>query len=216
MVRDILEFGADGITVHPRPDGRHIRRQDVFDIKKQISVELNIEGFPSDDFIALTAEARPAQVTLVPDPPEALTSNAGWNVTNSSGILAKVIPLLKRYGSRVSVFVEPGRVSGQELEQLKKIGCDRIELYTERYAEAFDTGHADQVVAEYRETTDAAVAVGLGINAGHDLNRRNLGFLLQHIPQISEVSIGHALICEALYEGMEKTIRNYMQIVRGT
>ncbi len=207
---DIERFGAQGITVHPRPDERHIRKQDVYDISKRIHVEFNIEGYPSPDFIQLIRDVRPAQCTLVPDPPDVLTSNAGWNVQQNMGYLQEVIGQLKQSGTRVSLFIDPYDFINADVSQIAKTGTDRIELYTESYARAFPTPERDAVCAVFQKVADHAHACGLGINAGHDLNLHNLRYLIQHIPFIAEVSIGHALICDALYFGLEKTVQKYL------
>jgi pyridoxine 5-phosphate synthase len=214
MSRDIISFGADGITVHPRPDGRHIRREDVYDLKAALigpyAVEFNIEGYPSDDFLAMMNEIAPAQCTLVPDPPEALTSNAGWKVSANRQTLEKVTRVLKSQSPiRVSVFIDPAEVQTSDLKTLADIGVDRIELYTESYALAFAGPDQEKVTDLYRKCAEEAHGLGLGINAGHDLNLQNLLHFAQAIPQLEEVSIGHALIADALYYGMKETIRLY-------
>lgn len=206
---DLIKFGAQGITVHPRPDERHIRKTDVYALKKAISVELNVEGYPSDDFMKMIEEVRPAQCTLVPDPPEALTSNAGWRVAENQKQLKDVLASLKKWGVRSSVFVDPG-IPQDELQTLASFGCDRVELYTEDFANAFGTPKQKEVTALYKATAEQARAVGLAINAGHDLNLKNLKYLVTEIPFIDEVSIGHALIADALYLGFEKTISSYL------
>ncbi len=206
---DLIKFGAHGITVHPRPDERHIRKTDVYALKKAISVELNVEGYPSDDFMKMIDEVRPAQCTLVPDPPEAITSNAGWNISANEKQLAGVLASLKKWGVRSSVFVDPG-TSDADFATLVKLGCDRIELYTEDYADAFGTPLQSKVTAEYKDTAYRAHALGLEINAGHDLSLKNLNHLVKEIPIIAEVSIGHALIADALYLGLEQVTREYL------
>jgi pyridoxine 5-phosphate synthase len=215
----ILQFGAHGITVHPRPDGRHIRFSDVEELSalltrwnraESVHAEFNIEGFPSDDFLCMVERVKPEQCTLVPDPPDALTSNAGWLLKEREHELRESLERLRAAGVRSSVFVDPYAMDEAALERLRP---DRIELYTERFAEC--VGHADEadVVAVYRRAAEAARAAGCGVNAGHDLNQRNLGILVQQIPWIAEVSIGHALVCEALADGMETTIRRYLEIL---
>ena len=206
---DLIKFGAHGITVHPRPDERHIRKADVYALKKAISVELNVEGYPSDDFMKMIDEVRPAQCTLVPDPPEAITSNAGWNISANEKQLAGVLASLKKWGVRSSVFVDPG-TSDADFATLVKLGCDRIEIYTEDYADAFGTPLQSKVTAEYKDTAYRAHALGLEINAGHDLSLKNLNHLVKEIPIIAEVSIGHALIADALYLGLEQVTREYL------
>lgn len=205
----IESLGAHGITVHPRPDERHILKSDVFKLKKSLSVELNIEGFPSDDFIALIHEIRPAQVTLVPDPPHVLTSNAGFNLREDFSFVSQAIKKLQNSGARVSIFVEPKDFIGQNLEIIKDTGTDRIELYTQRFAmNSLDT----QILDEYKNFAMKAHNLGLGVNAGHDLSLNNLGILLSAVPIIQEVSIGHALICDALILGMPETVKRYLKL----
>ncbi len=202
---DCEKFGADGITVHPRPDGRHIRFQDVFDLRQTIKTELNIEGYPSLQFIDLVLKAKPRQVTLVPDAPEAITSNAGWDVKKHFEQLSEIIEGFKEKGIRTSVFV------GTDLHNIElaaKTGADRIELYTEPYASMYSQGK-EEAIAPFIKAAELGKNLGLGINAGHDLSLINLEYLVQNIPYIDEVSIGHALICEALYLGLETTISAY-------
>jgi pyridoxine 5-phosphate synthase len=191
---DAERFGAQGITVHPRPDERHIRRSDVFALKKAISTEFNIEGYPDERYMNIIAEVRPAQATLVPDPPEVLTSNAGWDTYKQKDFLIEVIRELKSFGVRTSIFVDPDPIMA---EGAAAVGCDRIELYTESYARNY---HEDkeEAVAPYVATADKARSLGLEINAGHDLDLDNLKYLKERIPYLDEVSIGHALICDAL------------------
>lgn len=208
---DIERFGAQGITVHPRPDERHIRRQDVFDLKGAISTELNVEGYPSDDFLKLIDEVRPAQCTLVPDPPHVLTSNAGWRVLTHREILQRTAKFLNARSVRCSVFVDPRHLSDKEAQMLAEIGVDRVELYTEEYADAYATARRAEVTARYVECAQKCREVRLGINAGHDLNLNNLRHLRMEIPFLDEVSIGHALIADALYLGLEETIRRYLK-----
>ena len=195
--------------MHPRPDARHIRREDVYLLKKNISVEFNIEGYPSDDFLAMCCEVEPEQVTLVPDPPEALTSNAGFDVSKQAKLLEKALAKLKITGTRVSVFVE-NNLAKKDFDFLKTIHCDRVELYTESYADHFGTARQKETTDQYIRTAELALASGLGINAGHDLNLKNLQFFNQSVPGLQEVSIGHALICDALYFGFEHTIQKYL------
>ncbi|MEK7354966.1 MAG: pyridoxine 5'-phosphate synthase [Bdellovibrionota bacterium] len=211
---DLIRFGAQGITVHPRPDERHIRRSDVYALKKVVTaVELNIEGYPSEDFIAMVLDVTPAQATLVPDPPEAITSNAGWQVTPNQALLKKVATQLKTAGIRSSVFVDPATMKDEEYKTLKTIGVDRVELYTERFAEEFPGPHRERVLAEYERAARLARDAGLGVNAGHDLSLENLSGLIAKIPWIDEVSIGHALVCDALYLGLEETVRRYLACI---
>lgn len=212
---DCESYGADGITVHPRPDERHIRKQDVYDLKKVVATELNIEGYPGRGFVELVLAVRPAQVTLVPDAPDQLTSNHGWDTETSADeairgeeyTLREVIRLFKDAGIRVSVFVDadPAMVMGA-----KAIGADRVELYTGPFAEAY--AETKQVPCEFVAAAEKARELGLGLNAGHDLSLTNLGAFLQMIPWVDEVSIGHALISEALYLGISETIKQYKRI----
>ena len=202
---DCERFGAHGITVHPRPDERHIRRSDVYAIKKAIGVEFNIEGYPSADFVRLVCEVHPAQVTLVPDSPEQLTSNHGWDTVHNKMLLQTLIQTFHAEGIRVSLFVDP---LPEMVEGAKKVGADRVELYTGPYADLF---HKDPTAAieMYRPAAEKARELGLGLNAGHDLSIPNLGPLVKAFPWIDEVSIGHQLISDALYLGIEETIRQY-------
>ncbi len=211
---DLIRFGAAGITVHPRPDGRHIRREDVFTLKKNISVEFNIEGYPSEDFLQMNVEVKPDQCTLVPDPPDVMTSNAGWKVNENRAVLKSATERLKAKGIRVSVFIDPRQASEAEIRVLKDLHVDRIELYTEEFAEAFSTPHRAEVTEFYRRTAACAQSQGIGVNAGHDLNLENLKYLVTEIPGIAEVSIGHALVCDALYLGFEETMRRYLDCLR--
>ena len=198
--------GAQGITVHPRPDERHIRRSDVPLLKQAISTELNIEGYPSEDFMRLVLEAHPAQVTLVPDAPGQLTSNHGWDVMSNSQMLSSIIKRFQEAGIRVSIFVDPD--SNQVLEA-KLIGADRVELYTKAYADSYAVNRA-HAIAPYVDAASVARVCGIGINAGHDLSLENLRYFHEMIPWIDEVSIGHALICDALYLGLYATVRAYL------
>ena len=202
---DCERFGAQGITVHPRPDERHIRRSDVYAIKKAIGVEFNIEGYPSADFVRLVCEVHPAQVTLVPDSPEQLTSNHGWDTVHNKMLLQTLIQTFHAEGIRVSLFVDP---LPEMVEGAKKVGADRVELYTGPYADLF---HKDPTAAieMYRPAAEKARELGLRLNAGHDLSIPNLGPLVKAFPWIDEVSIGHQLISDALYLGIEETIRQY-------
>jgi pyridoxine 5-phosphate synthase len=200
-------FGAQGITVHPRPDERHIKYQDVYDLKPVLKTEFNIEGYPSEDFIKLVLKVKPAQVTLVPDPPEALTSNAGWNTVKFKSLLSEVISELKESGIRTSIFVD---TQLNNIEGAPLTGADRIELYTEDYAVNFPKDK-EKAIAPYVAAAKTATELGLGINAGHDLNLFNLKYFYQHIPGLLEVSIGHALISDSLYFGLENTIQLYLR-----
>ena len=211
---DIERFGAQGITMHPRPDERHIRFKDIYEIAPALKTEFNIEGYPSDKFIALIREVQPAQATLVPDPPHVLTSNAGWQVKANEGILRPLIRRLKETGVRVSLFIDPKTVQDSEFELMKNLGVDRIELYTEAYAESYGGPQQLAVTELYKHAAHKARAVGLGLNAGHDLNTQNLRHLVTEIPFIDEVSIGHALVCDALYWGLEKTVHSYLACLK--
>jgi len=207
---DCESFGAEGITVHPRPDERHIRYQDVFDLKPILTTEFNIEGNPIPQFIDLVLKAKPAQVTLVPDAHDALTSNAGWNTIKFESFLREVIDEFKQHGIRTSIFVDP---IPEMVYNAAKTGADRIELYTEAYAYNFIKNPA-QAIAPFVEAAKAAQKVGLGVNAGHDLNLDNLRYFADRIPNLLEVSIGHALIVDALYYGLSSTIRMYLNQLR--
>jgi pyridoxine 5-phosphate synthase len=200
------EFGAEGITVHPRPDERHVKRQDVYDLKPIIKTEFNIEGYPSRDFLDLVTSVKPQQVTLVPDAHDAITSNQGWNVTRNLTVLKEIIAELKENNIRTSIFVDTDL---ENIVATKETGTDRIELYTEPYAHNY-SNNREKAVAPFRKAAEKALEVGLGINAGHDLNLDNLEFFRQNIPGLLEVSIGHALISDALYFGLEKTIQLYL------
>ncbi len=207
---DIISYGADGITVHPRPDGRHIRKEDVYAIAEAIDVEFNIEGYPDEDYLALVKEVRPAQCTLVPDPPHVLTSNAGWLIEQNFDLLHTIIQDLHQHGIRTSLFVDPKTLSSKEIALLQKTGTDRVELYTEAYASNFGTISAADTLERYKSTAKSIANVGIALNAGHDLDLNNLEPFLTAIPIIQEVSIGHALICDALQLGMKETIKRYL------
>ncbi|MBQ7672154.1 MAG: pyridoxine 5'-phosphate synthase [Paludibacteraceae bacterium] len=202
---DCEAFGADGVTVHPRPDERHIRRTDVYDIAKAIHVEFNIEGYPSEDFIRLVTDVRPAQVTLVPDSPDQLTSNHGWDTVANEAKLRDITARLHQAGCRVSIFVDP---TPEMVEGAKKVGADRVELYTGPYAELFQS-NPQAALEMYRPAAEKAHEIGLGLNAGHDLSLQNLRPLIQAFPWIDEVSIGHQIIADALYLGIKETIKQY-------
>ena len=204
-VRDIEAFGAQGITIHPRPDERHIRYQDARDLKGVVTTELNIEGNPIPKFLDLVLEVRPDQVTLVPDAPDAITSNAGWDTIAHAGFLREVIARFKEAGIRTSIFTDP---DPEMVRAAKDTGTDRIELYTEAYATAYPRDR-EAAVAPFREAALAAHESGLGVNAGHDLSLENIAWFRQEVPHLQEVSIGHALVCEALYLGLEEVIRRY-------
>lgn len=204
---DCERFGAQGITVHPRPDERHIRYADAIELKRIVTTEFNIEGYPDERYMKLVQETKPEQATLVPDKPDAITSNAGWDTVKNETMLKEIIAELKSFGVRVSVFVDP---SSRMVEGAKKIGADRIELYTEPYASQYHQNRAE-AVKPYIDASKVAHELDLGINAGHDLDLHNLRFLKQSIPYLDEVSIGHALICDALYLGLENTIQLYLR-----
>ncbi len=209
---DCQKFGADGITVHPRPDERHIRYSDVREINKIITTEFNIEGNPVEDkFVALVLETRPAQVTLVPDGPNQLTSNHGWDTIKEQAYLKQIIGVFKQAGIRVSIFVDPVE---NLVAAAAATGTDRIELYTEDYARNYHT-NKEAAIASYIKAAQVANTHNLGINAGHDLDRLNLGYFAQQIPGLQEVSIGHALVADALYYGLENTIQMYKRALNG-
>ncbi len=208
---DAEAFGAQGITVHPRPDERHIRYSDVYGLKPLITTEFNIEGNPCDKFIDLVQKVKPTQVTLVPDAPDAITSNAGWDVKNNYSFLAELVEHFTSYGIRTSIFV------GTELENLEwaaKTGTDRVELYTEPYASHYFEDR-EKAIAPFVTAAQYAKNLGMGVNAGHDLNLDNLAYFHQNIPLLDEVSIGHALISDALYLGLKETIRQYRACLEG-
>ena len=202
---DCERFGAQGITVHPRPDARHIRYSDVRDLKKVLTTEFNIEGNPIPSFRELVLEVRPAQVTLVPDAENAITSNAGWNTVKYRDFLREVTAEFQAGGIRVSIFVDP---VAEMVAGAKECGADRVELYTEAYARDFAAGR-ERAIEPYVWAAEEARRCGLGLNAGHDLNLENLRYFVERIPWTDEVSIGHALICDALYYGLENTVRLY-------
>ncbi|MBP7166444.1 MAG: pyridoxine 5'-phosphate synthase [Bacteroidia bacterium] len=207
---DIQQFGADGITVHPRPDERHIRYKDVYELKQVVHTEFNIEGYPSHDFLRLIDDVRPEQVTLVPDPPGVLTSNAGWDMISQQELLREVVAILKSMGCRVSLFVDPVPMM---VEAAAATGTDRVELYTEAYASHF-AENPEEAILPYLMAAQKAAEVGLGLNAGHDLNLENLTYFRHIIPHLQEVSIGHALISDALYLGLEETVRLYKEALK--
>ncbi len=207
---DCERFGAQGITVHPRPDERHITGQDVLDLKPALTTEFNIEGNPDQRFIDLVCKVRPHQVTLVPDAPDALTSNAGWDCKANFDHVSRLVRLFQEYNIRVSVFV------GTDLENIEyaaKTGADRVELYTEPYARNYSAGR-DAAVAPFVAAAKRAYELGLGVNAGHDLSLENLHFFASKVPHLDEVSIGHALVCDALYLGLEETIKRYRECLK--
>jgi pyridoxine 5-phosphate synthase len=205
VASDIQEFGAEGITIHPRPDERHIRYQDAFDLKEIVTTEFNIEGNPIPKFIDLVLKVKPTQVTLVPDAVNAITSNAGWDTITHQSFLKEVITEFKQNGIRTSIFIDTNL---KLMEAAATTGTDRIELYTENYASQFSLGNKE-VVEPYIKSANLATELGLGINAGHDLNLENIQFFAKSIPNLKEVSIGHALITESLYLGLENVINMY-------
>lgn len=203
---DCEQFGAQGITVHPRPDERHIRHQDVFDLRPRLTTEFNIEGYPHDDFCDLVLQVQPAQVTLVPDAPDQLTSNHGWNTKVYADFLRPIIARFKEKSIRVSVFVDADK---EMVRYAKDLGADRVELYTEPYAANY-ARNREEAIAPFIEAARYCKEIGLGLNAGHDLSLQNLAYFHQCIPWTDEVSIGHALICDALYMGLKETIQQYL------
>lgn len=203
-------FGAEGITVHPRPDERHIRYQDVRDLKPLVTTEFNIEGYPSQDFIDLVLEVKPEQVTLVPDPPEAITSNAGWDTVKNKDLLIDIISQFKAAGIRTSIFVDTNLAN---VEGAVATGTDRIELYTEPYATEYPEDK-EAAIRPFVTAAKRAHELGLEINAGHDLSLENLQYFYQEIPNLAEVSIGHALISDALYFGLENTVQMYKKCLK--
>lgn len=207
---DCERFGADGITVHPRPDERHITRQDVIDLSKVVTTEFNIEGYPNDRFMELIMEVKPAQATLVPDPPHVLTSNAGWDTKLHLDLLTDLAQTFKAAGIRSSIFVDTDL---QNIEYAAKSGVDRIELYTGPYADHYSE-NPEKAIKAYVDAAKLANELGLGINAGHDLSLDNLRFFQENIPGLAEVSIGHALISDALYFGLENTVQMYLRLLK--
>lgn len=207
---DVQRFGAEGVTIHPRPDERHIRYQDARDLKRVVHTEYNMEGNPVDSFIKLVLDVKPTQVTLVPDAEDAITSNAGWDTIKNKDFLVEVVKEFQRNGIRTSIFVDPVL---KQIEGAKKTGTDRIELYTESFAHQYALGNKD-AVKPFSESAQLAHDLGLGINAGHDLSLDNIKFFKDHIPYLLEVSIGHALISESLYLGVENVIQMYLQRLR--
>lgn len=207
VASDLQSYGAEGITVHPRPDQRHIRYDDAYALPKIVNTEYNIEGNPIPDFVKMVMEIRPTQVTLVPDAIDALTSNAGWDTHTHLDFLKKTIDQFKQVGIRTSIFVDP---DVKIIEGAFETGSDRIELYTEAYADIF-TKNPEQAIAPYIKAAERANELGIGINAGHDLNLENIEYFAKNIPNLLEVSIGHALVCESLYLGFENVIPMYLQ-----
>ena len=206
VAKDIERFGANGITVHPRPDERHIRYSDVEDLSSVLTTEFNVEGYPNKLFVDLVKKVRPTQVTLVPDPPGVLTSNAGWNTNENRGLLKEVLSDFKNEGIRTSVFVSTDL---KFIEGAKYVGADRVELYTEPYANMYNE-NSQAAIKPFVEASFFAKELGLGLNAGHDLSLMNLNYFAQKIPDLMEVSIGHALISDALYYGLENTVQMYL------
>ena len=206
FAKDVQRFGAQGVTIHPRPDERHIRYQDAYDLKPEVYTEYNIEGNPIGSFMQLVLNIKPTQVTLVPDAEDAITSNAGWDTIKHKDFLIDIIKEFKQNGIRTSIFVDPVL---KQIEGAKETGTDRIELYTEAFAHQYGLGNAD-AIKPYTECAKLANELGLGINAGHDLSLDNIKFFKDHIPNLLEVSIGHALIAESLYLGVENVIQMYL------
>ena len=207
---DCEAMGGEGITVHPRPDERHIRRADVFALRPLLHTEFNIEGYPSKEFIELVLQVKPAQVTLVPDAPDQITSNHGWDTVAHQEFLTEVVAMFNEAGIRTSVFVDPDVMM---VEYAAKVGADRVELYTEPYAAGY-AKNREAAIAPYITAAKAAKKNGLGLNAGHDLSLENLAYFAENVPYLDEVSIGHALICDALYLGLEETIRRYKECLK--
>ena len=206
---DCQRFGADGITIHPRPDERHITNRDVYEIKEVINTEFNIEGYPSEKFVKMVLDVKPEQVTLVPDAIDVITSNNGWNTIENQTFLTEIIGEFKNNNIRTSIFVNP---QGEMVEGAKKCGADRVELYTESYANIFETDRS-HAIKSYINAAEIANKCNLEINAGHDLNLQNLSFFVKTIANVSEVSIGHALISDAIYLGLENTIQMYKRLL---
>ena len=207
--KDIIKFGAEGITIHPRPDERHIKYSDAYDLKQNISTELNIEGNPSKKFINMVSEVRPDQVTLVPDESDAITSNSGWDTVKNFNFLKDVVEEFKSNSIRVSIFIDP---DSKMLEGAKKINADRVELFTGPYAKQYINDKSN-AINRYIDCSEIANKIGMELNAGHDLNQQNLEFFKNNIVNLKEVSIGHALISESLYYGLESTIKSYLNIL---
>lgn len=207
FAKDVQRFGADGVTIHPRPDERHIRYQDAYDLKPEVYTEFNIEGNPIPKFVDMVLEIQPTQVTLVPDGEDVLTSNAGWDTLKNKSFLSEVIQEFKNHGIRTSIFLDPVL---NQVEGAKETGADRIELYTEAYAHQYGLGNLD-AVKPYAQCAELAHELGLGVNAGHDLSLDNIEFFKKHVSNLLEVSIGHALISESLYLGIDNVINMYLQ-----
>lgn len=205
--KDCERFGGQGITVHPRPDERHIRYSDVLELSKTVTTEFNIEGYPDDRYMELVKRVKPAQATLVPDPPDVITSNAGWDTIRNESMLREIITELNQEGIRTSIFIDP---VPEMIEGAAKVGANRVELYTESYASGY-LSNKEAAIKPYLEAANVARDAGLGLNAGHDLDLDNLGYLKENIPWLDEVSIGHALICDAIYYGLENVIQLYLK-----
>ncbi len=216
VVEDLVGFGVKGITAHPRPDERHILYQDVKDIKNFLKehplVEFNVEGYPDDSFLQLMEQIAPNQCTLVPDPPDALTSNAGWKLEHHKSLLAEVLAFLKKHQIRASLFIDPFTLDKKQQAVLKSLAPPRVELYTKEYADSWPGVQKESVTATYTRTAEILSTMGIEINAGHDLNLDNLPYFLKKVPYVREVSIGHALVCEALYGGLKEITHAYLQI----
>jgi pyridoxine 5-phosphate synthase len=210
VAQDCEHFGADGITVHPRPDERHITTKDVYDLKNVVRTEFNIEGYPDARFLQLVGDVRPEQATLVPDPPHVLTSNAGWDTLKNKELLTDICHQLRLLGVRSSIFVDTNL---KNIEGAKAVGVDRIELYTGPYAEMYPENR-EKAIEDYIKAAELAHELGLGINAGHDLSLENLKYFKKCIPELAEVSIGHALVSDALYLGLENTVRMYKNLLK--
>lgn len=216
-IPDVVKFalhceqvGGEGITVHPRPDERHITTQDVYDLKKAVTTEFNIEGYPDERLIKIVLDVAPAQVTLVPDAPSAITSSAGWDVIANADFLEPIVRRFNEAGIRTSIFVDPDPV---QVRRAAEIGAARVELYTKPYADQYEAD-PKKAIAPYIAAAEEALKSGIGLNAGHDLNRSNLPYFKQQMPLLDEVSIGHAIISDALYLGIDETIRQYLQAVK--
>lgn len=207
VAKDVQKFGAQGVTIHPRPDERHIRYQDAYDLKPVVTTEYNMEGNPLDSFMELVLQIKPTQVTLVPDAVDAITSNAGWDTVKHKSFLTEIISEFKRNQIRTSIFVDPAL---SIIEGAAQTGTDRIELYTESFAHQYHLGNT-AAIEPYTQCALLADELGLGINAGHDLSLENIQFFKENVPHLLEVSIGHALICEALYDGLETVIQKYLK-----
>jgi len=205
--KDCERFGAQGITIHPRPDERHITGDDVFALAEVVTTEFNIEGYPDDRFMDIIKRVKPAQATLVPDPPDVLTSNAGWDTIDKKEYLKGIISEIKSYGVRTSIFIDP---QVDMIENAAETGTDRVELYTESYASNYHKG-PENAIKEYLKASEVAIKNDLGLNAGHDLDLENLQFMRYKIPELLEVSIGHALVCDSIYYGLENTIQLYLK-----